>query len=158
MPVILNVWSSNPFNNGGCDFAVVELTPELANLALRRIATLCEQKGLDPGVYETYYWGSEAEYFSPWVEHAGQSDELDAPCSQAEKLPESLQFGERDLVVVADKFAVLETQIARVECGQMVVREDGISFTAIPKHTDFYVTTADIPKEVLQQVVTSADS
>jgi hypothetical protein len=33
----------------------------------------------------------------------------------------------------------------------MIVRENGIAFTAIPKHTDFYVTTAEIPKEVLQQ-------
>ena len=37
MPVILKVWSSNPFNNGGCDFAIVELTQELANVALRRM-------------------------------------------------------------------------------------------------------------------------
>lgn len=158
MPVILNVWSNNPFNNGGCDFAVVELTPELANLALRRITVLCEQKGVDPGVYETYYWGSEVEYFSPWIDHASQSDDLRSACSEMEQLLEKLQVGKRNMVVVADKFAILETQIARVECRQMVVREDGISFTAIPKHTDFYVTTADIPKEVLQQVVISANS
>jgi hypothetical protein len=133
----------------------VELTRELANLALRRIATLCEQKGLDPGVYKTYYWGSEAEYFSPWVDPSGQPGEIKAACSEVEEFLEKLQVGKRDMVVVADKVAILQTQIASVECGQMVVREDGISFTAIPKHTDFYVTTTEIPKEFLQQAVTS---
>ena len=32
MRVVLKVWSSNPDENRGCDFAVVELTPELAKL------------------------------------------------------------------------------------------------------------------------------
>ena len=38
-----------------------------------------------------------------------------------------------------------------VECGQMIVRDDGIAFLAIPKHCDFYVTTAEIPVPVLQE-------
>jgi hypothetical protein len=67
VPVVLKVWSSNPYNNGGCDFAVVDLTPGFAKVALRRIAVLCQEKALDPSVYETYYWDSAAEYFSPWV-------------------------------------------------------------------------------------------
>ena len=55
------------------------------------------------------------------------------------------------MVFTTEEFVVLEKQIALIECGQMIVRENGIAFTAIPKHTDFYVTTAEIPKEVLQQ-------
>lgn len=155
MPIILNVWSNNPFNNGGCDFAVVELTLELARLALRRIATLCEQKSLDPSVYETYYWGSEAEYFSPWIDFASQSADTNTACSDLEKLLEEFKADGREMIMSADKFTLLESQIARVECGQMIVREDSISFTAIPKHTDFFVTTAEIPKDVVQRAATS---
>lgn len=155
MPIILNVWSNNPFNNGGCDFAVVDLTPELAKLALRRIATLCEQKSLDSCVYEMYYWGWEAEYFSPWADCLSEPGEKTA-CPELENLLEELRAGGREIVVAADKPALLESQIARVECGQMIVRENSISFIGIPKHTDFYVTTADIPKEVLQRAVTSS--
>jgi hypothetical protein len=33
----------------------------------------------------------------------------------------------------------------------MIVRDDGIAFLAIPKHCDFYVTTAEIPVPVLQE-------
>ena len=155
MPIILNVWSSSPFNNGGCDFAVVDLTPEFAKLALRRIATLCEQKSLDPCVYEMYYWGSEAEYFSPWADFLSDPEEKTA-CPGLGTLLEQLSADGHEIVVAEDKPALLESQIARVECGQMIVRENSISFTAIPKHTDFYVTTAEIPKEVLQRAVTSS--
>jgi hypothetical protein len=149
--VILKVWSSNPDNNGSCDFAVVEITPETAGLALRRIAVLREQKALDPAVYETYYWGSEAEFFSPWMDLRTQTDEVKAACLKLEEELESLQIDRREMVAASGNFSVPQSQIARVECAQMVVREEGIAFTAIPKHTDFYVTTAEIPKRALEQ-------
>jgi hypothetical protein len=153
--IILKVWSSNPDNNGGCDFAVVEITPELAKLALRRIAVLREQKALDPAVYETYYWDSAAEFFSPWVDLGTQTDEIKAACLKLEEELESLQIDRREMVSVAHGFSVPQSQIPRVECAQMVVHEEGIAFTAIPKHNDFYVTTAEISKGVLEQAATT---
>jgi hypothetical protein len=156
VPVILTDWSSNPFNNGGCDFAIVELTRELANLALRRIASLCDQKGLDPSAYETYYWGAEAEYFNPWTDQVAALEEKPSAASaDIEERLERLQVSKREMVLT-EQLAISEHQIAAVECGQMVVREHGIAFTAIPEHTDFYVTTAEIPKEVLQQAAIPA--
>jgi len=156
VPVIVKVWSSNPFNNGGCDFAIVELHQELANVALRRITILCDQKSLDPCVYETYYWGSEAEYFNAWPDQGRASEDTNTACMNLEERLEQLQVDRREMVVTTEKFVVFEKHIALVECGQMVVRENGIAFTAIPKHTDFYVTTAEIPKEVLHQAVISS--
>ena len=44
MTIVLKVSSSNENYNGGCDFAFVELTAEIAAIALRRIQTLKEQK------------------------------------------------------------------------------------------------------------------
>jgi len=35
-----------------------------------RIATLREQKNLDPDIDEAYYWAYFAEYFSPWKDLA----------------------------------------------------------------------------------------
>ena len=64
MRIILKVSSSNEHCNGGCEFALLDLTPELARLAVGRIATLREQKSLDPDIEETYYWAYFAEYFS----------------------------------------------------------------------------------------------
>jgi hypothetical protein len=149
--VILKAWSKNPDNNGGCDFAVVEVTPRFATLALRRIAVLCQQRALDAALYETYYWGSEVEFFSPWADLGTQTDEVKAACLKLEEELDSLQVNRHEIVSVPDDFSVPQSQIARVECAQMVVREEGIAFTAIPKHNDFYVTTAEIPKVVLEQ-------
>ena len=69
MRVLLKVWSSNADYDGGCDYAVVEIGEELAKLMLRRINILSEQKALDCSLYETYYWDSSPEYFSPWAVH-----------------------------------------------------------------------------------------
>ena len=66
MRIVLKVSSSNEHCDGGCEFALVDLSPELASLALQRIAALKDQKALDPNIVETYYWAYfVACYFSP---------------------------------------------------------------------------------------------
>jgi hypothetical protein len=66
MRVALRVSSSYEHWDGGCEFALVEVTPELAALALRRIAALRAQKSVDPDIDETYYWTSCVKcYFCP---------------------------------------------------------------------------------------------
>ena len=50
MKVILRVSSNNEHCDGGCELALVDLTPQLAGMALRRIAVLREQKSLDPDI------------------------------------------------------------------------------------------------------------
>ena len=54
MRIILKVSSTSENCDGGCEFAIVDLTVELAALALGRIATLKEQKSLDPDIIKTY--------------------------------------------------------------------------------------------------------
>jgi hypothetical protein len=63
--VVLKVWTTNPDCSAGCDYAVLEISEDLAKLMLRRINVLREQKALDPSIYTTYYWDSSAQYFSP---------------------------------------------------------------------------------------------
>jgi len=48
MRVVLKIWSGNPNWDGGCDYAMVDLTPEVAALALGRIGTVREQQATDP--------------------------------------------------------------------------------------------------------------
>jgi hypothetical protein len=43
MRIVLKVSSNNEYCDGGCDFALVDLMPELAALALRSIDTLREE-------------------------------------------------------------------------------------------------------------------
>ena len=53
------------------------------------------------------------------------------------------------VVEVSDSFQVPSCQIAAVECQHMTVRQDAIAFSAIPKHTSFYIHTAEIPLAML---------
>ena len=77
MRIVLKVSSNNEYCDGGCEFALVDLTPELAALALGRIGTLREQKNLDPDIIETYYWAYFAEYFSPCEDLASPGMEVE---------------------------------------------------------------------------------
>ena len=50
MKLVLKVSSNNEHCDGGCELALVDLTPQLGAMALRRIAVLREQKSLDPDI------------------------------------------------------------------------------------------------------------
>lgn len=141
MRVVLKVWGGSSQWNGGCDYAIVDLAPKLAALALRRIAVLREQQAADPQLDESYFWDSHAAYFSLWAGGESAPDSGDGPDGSLEKL----QVDTREVVQVPEDFELAENRFARVECGRMIVRPDGIAFAGIPKHGDFHVSTAEIP-------------
>jgi hypothetical protein len=145
MRIILKVSSTSEHCDGGCEFAIVDLTAELAGLALNRIATLIEQKSLDRDIIETYYWTSIAEYFSPWGDLPMAGNGVDGPRVCTAELLDQLQVQEKEVVCAPESFQVSPSQTAAVECEQMVVREGAIAFIAIPKHASYYVETAEIP-------------
>ena len=123
MRIILKVSSSNEYCDGGCEFALVDLTPELAGLAVGRIATLREQKSLDPDIDETYYWAYFAEYFSPWKDLASPGQEVEGTRMTLEDMLDELAIEEKEIVCVPETFQVPPRQIAAVECEQMIVRD-----------------------------------
>jgi hypothetical protein len=150
MQVLLKVWSGKPDYNGGCDYAAAEISRELAKLTLRRINILSKQKALDSALYETYYWNYSAEYFSPW---AGEHDESAAGLVE---MFESLEVDAKETAIAPPEFRVPESQVAAVESAQMIVRDSGIAFTALLRHTDIYLTTAEIPREIIEAALAPA--
>ena len=156
MRVLLKAWSSNPEYSGGCDYAAVEMSKDLAKLMLRRIDIQSEQSAVDPPLYETYYWDSSAEYFGPWATHPvepGEQAALDAGLAQ---MLERLEVDTKEIVIAPPDFQVPESQVVAVECAQMIVRDSVIAFAALLRHTDIYLTTADIPKEIIESALASA--
>jgi hypothetical protein len=145
MRVALRVSSSYEHWDGDCEFALVEVTPELAALALRRIAALRAQKSVDPEIDERYYWTfCVGCYFSPWIAPEDAGAEVEAACpAVAERLCDD------GVIEVPGSFQVSSCQIAAVECQQMIVRQAAMAFSAIPKHASFYVQTAEIPVAML---------
>jgi hypothetical protein len=129
----------------GCDYVLIDLTQALAQLALKRISALCDVKRVDTDLYEMRYWDYHTEYFSPWAaEGQGCGDTL------AEAIEQSPAIAGDWMAAPAD-FVVPEPLVARMECRRMVVLEDAIFFAAILKHTDFTVSTGELPLGTLER-------
>jgi hypothetical protein len=155
MRVLLKVWR-NPDFSDGCDYATVEMSEELAKLTLRRIGVLSEQSAADPSLYESYYWDSSAEYFSPWATRLLESEkQAELETSLAQTL-ERLELDTKETVIAPPDSRVPESQVAAVECAQMIVRDGVIAFTALLRHTDIYLTTAELPEEMIKSALVSA--
>ena len=151
MRIALKVTSSNEYSNGGCEFALLDLTPEIAALALRRIRTLREQKNLDPDIDETYFWAYFVEcYFDPWAESPGDEKDVEGTSSAVGDILDELEIEDNEVVCVPESFQVPPSQCSVVESEQMIVRADSISFTAIPRYASLRVQTAEIPITMLE--------
>jgi len=157
MRILLKVTSSNEYCDGGCDFALVDLSPELAALALQRIAALRDQKTFDPNIVETYYWAYFAAcYFSPYAGSAIYDIE-GTSIPLGDQLHE-LQIEDKEIVCAPASFQVPPGQVAAVECEKMLVRVDSIAFTAIPKHASFHVQTVEVPLTMLEAALAISPS
>ncbi len=151
MRILLKVTSSNEYCDGGCEFALVDLSPELAALALQRIAALRDQKTVDPNIVETYYWAYFAAcYFSPYAGLAIDDIEAEGASIPLGDQLHELQIEDKEIVRAPASFQVPPGQVAAVECEQMIVFEASIAFTAIPKHASFYVRTVEVPISMLE--------
>jgi hypothetical protein len=157
MKLVLKVSSNNEHCDGGCELALVDLSPELAALALRRMVVLREQKCLDRDVDETYYWAHVVEYFSPWVSLASTKEEVE-PAVEVANVLDELGVEKNEVLMVPESFLVPSCQIAAVECGQIIVRQDSIAFTAIPRHASYHIQTAEIPLAMLEAAATRAST
>jgi hypothetical protein len=157
MTLVLKVSSNNEHCDGGCELALVDLSPELAALALRRMVVLREQKSLDPDVDESYYWAHDVEYFSPWVSLASTKEEVE-PAVEVANVLDELGVEKNEVLMVPESFLVPSCQIAAVECGQIIVRQDSIAFTAIPRHASYHIQTAEIPLAMLEAAATRAST
>ena len=115
MRIILKVSSNNEYCDGGCEFALVDMTPGLAALAMRRIIALREQKSLDPDIDETYYWAYFVDcYFSPYADLSIDDMEAKGASIPLGELLDELQIEDKEIICVPESFQVASNQIAAV--------------------------------------------
>jgi hypothetical protein len=153
MQLVLRVWGSNSDRGLGFDYAIVEGGEAFLSLALRRINLLREQKALDSSLDEIRYWDLSAQYFNLSTDQESQADA--ETCSKLAESIDGLEVDKREAVLAATDFSVPEDCIGAVECAQMIVREEGIAFRALLKHSDTRVTTAEIPKGMIESALAS---
>jgi len=146
---LLPTTCDNPEYNADCDYAVVEITADDLARFERRAAILRAAGGQDDRLYEMYFWGCSADFYSL------------ADMEEAFAVAGIPDIGEG--VRLPDKIALGPYTPHRVECGQEIFRRDAcadwveIGWVVIPKHTDLYVTTRPLVLENLREEIPLAD-
>jgi hypothetical protein len=152
--IVLDTSSSNSDFDGDCDYAVVELTPELVDRIRRRVKLARQAGRQDNDLWEMYFWDGAAEFYDCGL--------VDA-CQQAFAADQAAQewltaLGRDGHALVPPTANLTACQPQRTECDQMIVRagpssvapEYVITWVVIPKHCDVYVTTRDLPLAALE--------
>jgi hypothetical protein len=153
--IIVSTSSTNPEFNGDCDYAVVELTPALVEQIRQRAMLAREIRQQDNDLYEMYFWGSTAEFYS---------NRLLGACEEA-VAQDWLNHLEQDgyaLVPPGVNVEALESE--RTECDQIIIRcspsacnlEFEVAWTTMPKHSDVNVTTRDLPLSAIDAYLRSS--
>ena len=148
--IVLATHSTDPEFNGDCDYAVVQLTPELLDQIHRRVELARQAGRQDDDFYELYFWSSAATFYSNDLIEACQKA-VAAAGDGDQAAQEWLTALERNGHAVMPSTVDLSAcQSQRTECDQMVVRRSSLSddaqyeivWLASPKHSDAYVTPA----------------
>ena len=160
MHIILNACSSNEFCNGDCDYAIVDLTPALAEQIRRRVALARQVAEQDNDFWEMYFWGSTVEFYDDKLLDACQEAVVVAaqgPDADQVARDWLADFEQREYAVVPDGVDFAAHQAQRTEIDQVIVRrhqpEFAIAWTASPKHSDVYVTTTELPLTVIEDLL-----
>lgn len=144
MKLILKCYSDNEWWEGGLDYAILDLTPNLAKLAVKRIERIKRCKAEDNQLYEMYYWDYCCEFFK-------YPDEEKHP--ELFKIVEGETFRQWDGTFSADLIAQIpEELLDRTECDQMAVSVDSIKWSVLPKNGNTYIHTECIPVELLKEI------
>jgi hypothetical protein len=148
--IILATHSTDENFNGDCDYAVVQLTPELVDQVHRRVELARQAGQQDDDLYELNFWGGTAEFYDSDLLEACQ-EAIAADQTAKDWLSGLEQNGHALLPPTADLAAC---QSQQVECDRMVVRRCPsryeIAWTASPRHTNVDVTTRDLPLTALE--------
>jgi hypothetical protein len=163
MHLILMVHSSNSECNGNCDYAVVELTPALVEQIRSRAALVRQAARQDRNLDEISFWGGRANFYSSELADAyREAVAANAASTEADAAATDwlADMENRGYAVVPQGVNLGKFEAHRTECDRMIVstaigdRDDcEISWKSVPKHTDIYVTTWELPLSVIEELL-----
>jgi hypothetical protein len=149
LDLILRTSSNQLGKNGDADYAIVRITPELAQYEVERIGHLRQLKQQDSSLYKMVYSDNTPHFFS-W--HKDLTEIVDLGLNAVEA------------VVDSDGYAMLETDytVPKDYCvamkGQsMIVYDNHIIWEAYPKNTDIIITTYSVSLELLRGLAIPVD-
>lgn len=137
MKYVLTAYCSEEYN-AGCDYALIDLTPELARLCLNRVAAFKNLEESDKRLsYFVYH-----DYSPVWFREFDSTLLL-------EMIAEAAAFSDNSIVQV-DDLEIPDNCVQRIDTDQMYVSDNGVFWRATPKHCDIHVETPLLSVELLQ--------
>ena len=122
-----------------------------------------EARQQDSDLYELYFWGSPAQFYDQDILDACQEAIAAVGGRKRKRAARDrlADFERQEYAVVPDGVDFNAHEAQRTECGQAILRvspashqpEFEIAWTAIPKHSDVYVTTHDLPLKVMEELL-----
>jgi hypothetical protein len=155
--IVLSTESTDPDFNGDCDYAVVQLTPELVERVRRRVELARQAGDKDDDLCELQFLGGTEEFHDSGLPEACQNAVAVAKGDEAAR--QWLAGLEQDgHALVPPTVDLAACQPQRTEYDRMEVRcspsspnpRYEIAWSASPKHSDVCVTTRDLPLTTLE--------
>jgi hypothetical protein len=139
---LLNTHSSVPDADVGCRVALVTLDKKFATLILKRLAVFKAALKKDNSLFELQFWDSAPEYLSD-DGVAAISEEIQ--CQLDMEMSVKVKSAFRNTTLTEDSFQRTEVEL-------MTIREDGVAWSAMPKHADVRVETEEIRFDVIRKI------
>ena len=149
LDLILRTSTSQLDKNGDADYAIVRITPRLAQHTVELIEHLRQLKQQDSSLYKMVYSDNTPHFFS-WHKELMEIVDLGLETVEA--------------VVASDGYAMLETDYTvpkdycvSMEGQSMIVYDDRITWEAHPKNTSIIITTYSVSLELLRGLAIPVD-
>ena len=141
--LIIDTSSSNEYDNGDCDYCLVEMTAEYVAYLLDYMDQVRTLHRVDNGVYAIKCWDASPRLFR-------SNDKLQELRDVDGELAADVQPGEPILLTAAPGFS--EDDFQRVDCQTVQVSNDDVWWTAYVKHTGIRIESAQIQKKTLLRI------
>lgn len=142
MKVLTITTSTDQFNNGGCDYGLIDLTPALAATVLERMATACSLRAADISLHELHYWDCGIAFLTAAADSGWNAD-----------FPDDSQ----PYVLLPADTAIPEAAFRRTEYDHMVIAANGddpdVFWRASPKNSSVYVETVELPHSLIERAL-----
>jgi len=163
MKIIFHTHSDTPEYNGDCDCAVVDITPALVEQIQHRVKLAQKAFQEDDDLYELYFWGSTAEFYDHRLLEACEEAVAAATAGDDDTKDAAVRawsdtLDQNEYAHLPEGVDLQAHEIQRTDCDQLIVRrlpkpagsDFEITWLAMPKHTDIYITTSDLPLSALE--------
>ena len=151
MILVTKTHSTNDDYNADCDYCIIAITKEVAETILKRRKAFLKMKETDKDLQKMFFWGGTQEMFHGQGLEDGPSIEADKQYlteEQAELLEDNRW------VALPDDFKGPE-DFQRTECDMMVITEDGVWWSSMPKYYDgcMYISSESVGYEVIEEAL-----